>query len=126
MVLLLPIVWAMSKADEQREAKLKESLIQLEDRRKAKHSNTAKGLVYRLFDVITEAKARGYTWGELAEKFQAQGFKIKSGTISYYYRAIKKERIQEQEKTEKEKKQAKEKARREKEKRDREYEASLA
>ena len=80
----------MSQAS--KEDKLKQKLEALEDRHEAQHSQTTRGVVYRLFDTITSAKAKGYTWKELAEILSADGVKIKGSTLSYYYRAIKKER----------------------------------
>lgn len=80
----------MSQAS--KEDKLKQKLEALEDRREAQHSQTTRGVVYRLFDTITSAKAKGYTWKELAEILSADGVKIKGSTLSYYYRTIKKER----------------------------------
>ena len=91
-----------------KEEKLKRKLEALEDRHESQHSNTTRGLVYRLFDTLTEAKAKGYTWAELAEMFSSEQINIKGSTLSYYYRTIKKERgVVEQEKTSESKRQRK-------------------
>ena len=91
-----------------KEEKLKRKLEALEDRHESQNSNTTRGLVYRLFDTLTEAKAKGYTWAELAEMFSSEQINIKGSTLSYYYRTIKKERgVVEQEKTSESKRQRK-------------------
>ena len=91
-----------------KEEKLRRKLEALENRRENQHSNTTRGLVYRLFDTLTEAKAKGYTWAELAEMFSSEEINIKGSTLSYYYRTIKKERgVVEQEKTSESKRQRK-------------------
>ena len=95
-----------------KEEKLRRKFEALEDRRESKNSQTTKGLVYRLFDTLTETKAKGYTWAELADMFSSEQVNIKGSTLSYYYRLIKKERGEvEQEVTGEHRKQRREKRR---------------
>ena len=80
------------KRTQSKEQELLTKLEALEDRTNPENTDTAKGFVYRHFDAITQAKAKGYKWSEIAELFIEGGYKLKGSTLSFYYRSVKKER----------------------------------
>ena len=90
------------------EKQLIEALGKLEDKSKIEHSDSISGVVYRLFDYITEARQKRHTWKEITEVFVANGVKVSASTLAQSYRAAKKEREEHQHKEEEQK--AKEKA----------------
>lgn len=91
----------MSVDIDQAQKKIGKILEDLPDRADARQARSTKGVVTRLYDVITDAKTRGYKWDELANIFRQQGLDVKGSTIAYYYRAERKRRKEEAEKAEK-------------------------
>ena len=92
----------MTKVNEE---KIREKLHQLGDKSDIAHKTTADGVVYRLFDVITEAKNKGYTWRELAEFMGQHDLKISHHRLSQAYREAKVIKEKEAQQLQEEKKQ---------------------